>query len=184
MSPDWPLETERLTLRPWEDRDFEEFADIHAAPETAQWLLNGPRTREESRVHFERKRQSWVEQEGDWLSCAAVARESGAVVGDISFHWASAEHRTGEIGYIVAPAHKGKGYAVEAARALVAWAFTGAGFHRVIGRIEARNVASGKVLERLGMRHEALFVENEWIKGEWQSELVYAMLDREWATRA
>ena len=53
--------------------------------------------------------------------------------------------------------------------------------HRVIGRLEARNVASARVLEKLGMRREAHFIENEWVKGEWQSEYVYAMLAEEWA---
>jgi RimJ/RimL family protein N-acetyltransferase len=52
--------------------------------------------------------------------------------------------------------------------------------HRVFGRTEARNAAPARVLEKLGMRFEAHFVENEWVKGEWQSELVYAVLDREW----
>jgi len=56
----------------------------------------------------------------------------------------------------------------------------GAPLHRVIGRVEARNIASARVLEKLGMRREAHFVENELVKGEWQSELVYAILDREW----
>jgi RimJ/RimL family protein N-acetyltransferase len=50
----------------------------------------------------------------------------------------------------------------------------------VIGRVEPRNHASARVLEKLGMRREAHFVENELIKGEWQSELVYALLEREW----
>ena len=50
-----------------------------------------------------------------------------------------------------------------------------------VGRTEARNVASARVLEKLGMRREAHFVENEWVKGEWQSELVYAILAEEWA---
>jgi RimJ/RimL family protein N-acetyltransferase len=109
-----------------------------------------------------------------------IERETGAFVGDLAFHWVSEEHRTGEIGYVVAPAHKGKGYAVEGSRALLDWAFRDGGFHRMIGRIEPRNVASARVLEKLGMRHEALFVENEWIKGEWQSESVYAILEREW----
>jgi len=54
------------------------------------------------------------------------------------------------------------------------------GFHRVVGRLEARNAPSARVLEKLGMRLEAHLVENEWVKNEWQSELVYAILDREW----
>ena len=48
------------------------------------------------------------------------------------------------------------------------------------GRLEPRNVASARVLEKLGMRKEGELVENEWVKGEWQSEAVYAILDREW----
>ena len=52
--------------------------------------------------------------------------------------------------------------------------------HRVIGRAEARNVASARVLDKLGMRQEAHLIENEYVKGEWQSELDYAILDREW----
>jgi RimJ/RimL family protein N-acetyltransferase len=59
-------------------------------------------------------------------------------------------------------------------------AFDELGLHRVIGRLEPRNAASARVLEKLGMRREAHFVENEYIRGEWQSEAVYAMLDREW----
>ena len=63
-------------------------------------------------------------------------------------------------------------------------AFRTYGLHRVYGRLEARNLASARVLEKLGMRREAHLVENEWVKGEWQSELVYALLAREWLTTA
>jgi RimJ/RimL family protein N-acetyltransferase len=98
-------------------------------------------------------------------------------------HWVSRGHALGEIGYIVHPAHSGHGYATEAAAPLLAVAFDELGLHRVIGRTEARNVASARVLEKLGMRREAHLVENEWVKGEWQSELVYAILDREWRSQ-
>ena len=64
---------------------------------------------------------------------------------------------------------------------MLAFGFETLGLHRVIGRLDARNVASARVLEKLGMRREAELVENEWIKGEWQSELVYAVLAHEWA---
>ena len=50
----------------------------------------------------------------------------------------------------------------------------------MIGRLEARNAASARVLEKLGLRREAHLVENEWVKGEWQSELGYAILADEW----
>jgi len=63
---------------------------------------------------------------------------------------------------------------------LVEYGFSEVGLHRIIGRLEARNFASARVLEKLGMRREALLIENEFVKGEWQSEIVYAILEREW----
>ena len=63
---------------------------------------------------------------------------------------------------------------------MLALAFETYDLHRVVGRLEARNVASARVLEKLGMRREAHLIENEWVKDEWQSELVYAVLAREW----
>ena len=54
----------------------------------------------------------------------------------------------------------------------------------MIGRLEARNAASARVLEKLGLRLEAHLVENEWVKDEWQSGLGYAILDREWRAQS
>ncbi len=178
MRPDWPLRTERLILRPWQDDDFDAFAEIHGDPEMARWLLNEPRDEASVRKHFEVKKNGELHEEDDWMACGAWAGDQ--VVADISFHWVSAEQRTGEIGYMTNRRFQGQGYATEAARAILAWAFEEEGFHRIVGRIEPRNEASGRVLEKLGMRKEAHFVENEWIKGEWQSEAVYAILEREW----
>jgi RimJ/RimL family protein N-acetyltransferase len=63
---------------------------------------------------------------------------------------------------------------------MLTFAFEQLGLHRVVGRLEPRNVGSTRVLEKLAMRREAHLVENEWVKREWQSELVYALLAREW----
>ena len=181
MSPDWPLETSRLTLRPFAPGDLEAMNAMRADAEVARYLYEEPLSEAEARDLLSRKiaGTSWA-AEGDWLSVAVVERASGTTVGDLAFHWASERDRTAEIGFILDPRQQGKGFATESARALIDWAFTSAGFHRVIGRTEARNTASARVLEKLGMRLEAHLVENEWVKGEWQSELVYAVLDREW----
>jgi RimJ/RimL family protein N-acetyltransferase len=181
VSPDWPLETSRLTLRPFVEGDFDAVYAMRSDPEVARYLYQGPLSAEETRSRLERNMalSAWA-AEGDWLSVAAVERESGLVVGDMAFHWVSERDRTAEIGFVFDPRHQGRGFATEAAAALVHWALRDAGFHRVIGRTEARNAASARVLEKLGMRLEAHLVENEWVKGEWQSELVYAILDREW----
>jgi RimJ/RimL family protein N-acetyltransferase len=182
VSPDWPLETSRLTLRPFVDGDFEAVLAMQSDPEVMRYLYSEPRSPEETRDLLGRKiaGSAWA-NEDDWMSAAVVERESGTIVGDVAFHWVSERDKTAEIGFILDPRHQGNGYATEAARALLDWGFGTAGLHRVIGRAEARNTASSRVLEKLGMRLEAHLAENEWIKGEWQSELVYAILDREWS---
>ncbi|MEA2136178.1 MAG: hypothetical protein QOC68_4087 [Solirubrobacteraceae bacterium] len=63
---------------------------------------------------------------------------------------------------------------------MLALAFETYDLHRVYGRLEPRNAASARVLEKIGMRQEAHLIENEWVKDEWQSEAVYALLAREW----
>lgn len=150
--------------------------------EVVRYLYEEPMSPEESRELLSRRiaASAWT-REGDWLGAAVVERASGLTVGDVGLYWVSERDRTAEIGFTFDPRQHGKGFATEAARALVDWAFTVAGMHRVIGRTEARNGASARVLEKLGMRREAHLVENEWVKGEWQSELVYAVLDREWS---
>jgi RimJ/RimL family protein N-acetyltransferase len=134
------------------------------------------------RITLDRKLgETELASDGDVLSLA-IERE-GDLIGDCVLWLGSIAHAQGEVGYIVDPAYQGHGYASEAAAALIDLAFREVGLHRVVGRIEPRNAASGRVLENAGMRREALFVENELIKGEWQSEAVYAILRREWAER-
>ncbi len=172
-------------LRPFVAADFEAMYAMRSDAEVARYLYQEPLSPEETRDLLTRKMAAtaWA-SEGDWLGAAVVERASLLAVGDVGLHWVSERDRTAEIGFTFDPRCQGKGFATEAARALVDWAFSAAGIHRVIGRTEARNTASARVLEKLGMRREAHLVENEWVKGEWQSELIYAVLDREWPSRS
>jgi RimJ/RimL family protein N-acetyltransferase len=181
VKPAYPVQTERLLLRPFAVTDFDALLAIQSRADVARYLHWDPRTAAEVRETLETKvRATAIVAEGDTLSLAAVVRESNQLIGDCSLLWASAEHRQAEIGFAFHPDHHGRGYATEAATALLALAFDGLKAHRAVGRLEARNTASARVLERLGMRKEAHLVENEHVKGEWQSEVIYALLEREW----
>ena len=117
---------------------------------------------------------------GNQAFTQAVLAASGELVGDVSLAWRSAEHRQGEIGYLFDPAHAGNGYATEASREMLRLGFEGLGLHRIIGKLDARNQPSARVLERLGMRLEARMLQNEFVKGEWTDEVTYALLEHEW----
>jgi RimJ/RimL family protein N-acetyltransferase len=176
-----PIRTERLLLHPYEPPDLDGIYAIYSRPEVVRYLYEGPLSREGAAALLERKiANRQIRADGDAVSFGVDAGESGAVIGDCMVRLLSAAHRQGEIGFVIHPDHQGRGYATEAGRALLRIGFDDLGLHRIIGRLEARNAASARVLEKLGMRAEAHLIENEWIKNEWQSELIYASLDREW----
>jgi RimJ/RimL family protein N-acetyltransferase len=107
----------------------------------------------------------------------------GTVIGDVVLMWRSREHATAEIGYVFHPDYGGQGFATEAVRALLDIAFGTYCLRRVTARIDARNLASLRLAERVGMRREAHLVENEWFKGAWSDEIDYAVLQREWRSK-
>ena len=149
-----------------------------------RWLYWGPRAIDEVRTVLARKIAGMtLAADGDGISLAIELQETGAMIGDAVVILTSAAHEQAEIGYIIDPAHQGRGYATETTRELLQIALGDVQVHRACGRIETRNVASGRVLERAGMRHEATLVENEFVKGEWQSERVYGLLRSEWLDR-
>ncbi|TDB95878.1 GNAT family protein [Actinomadura sp. 7K534] len=185
LRPAYPIETERLALRPFCADDLEGLYAYQSLPEVARFLYWEPRNMEESRAFLKQKMMaSTVEKEGDWLVLAVVRRQTGDLIGEVNLQWRSREHRQGEIGYIFNPAYHGKGFATEAAEVVLRLGFEGLGLHRVVGRLDGRNTASARVLERLGFRREAHLVQNELVKGEWTDEIIYAMLRHEWAARS
>ena len=171
-----PIETERLRLRRLVPGDLAAMQAIESRPEVARWLYWEPRSEAEVSLALDR-RIAWPPERG--VTVGAELLGTGELIGHVSLTVEPA-HRQGEIGFIFHPDHQGRGYATEATAAMLAVAFDRYGLHRVSGRLEARNAASAWVLEKLGMRREAHLRENEWVKGEWQSELVYALLAREW----
>jgi RimJ/RimL family protein N-acetyltransferase len=175
------MTTQRLLLRPFTADDFEPLLAIQSRPDVARWLYWEARGSDEVRTSLQNKvRAVALTEDGDWVSLAVVLKQSDDLIGDCMLRLVSREHRQGEIGFLFHPDHHGHGYATEAAALLLELAFDEFDLHRVIGRLEPRNAASAGVLERIGMRREAHLVENEFVKGEWQSELVYAILEREW----
>lgn len=184
LKPSYPVRTERLLLRPFTADDFDDVCAIHSRADVTRYLYWEPRDPHEVRKLLTVKAErSTLEAEGDSLNLAVELRDGGAVIGDVTLFWLSDKDRQGEVGFVFNPDYHGRGYATEAAAAMLALGFADLGLHRIIGRLDGRNTASARVLERLDMRREAHLVENEIVKGEWTDEVVYAMLDREWRAR-
>ncbi|MEK6191340.1 MAG: GNAT family protein [Chloroflexota bacterium] len=178
----FPVQTERLLLRPFDDGDLDALHAMQSREDVTRYLYWGPRTLDEVRVQLERlKRMTLIEDGSDALRLAAVVRESDVLIGDVSLHSVNREHLQAELGFIVHPDYHGQGYATEATAEMLRIGFEDLGLHRIYGSCDARNAASARVMERLGMRREAHFRETEFVKGEWCDEFVYAILATEWA---
>ncbi|GIH71275.1 GNAT family N-acetyltransferase [Sphaerimonospora thailandensis] len=185
LHPRHPITTRRLLLRPFTSGDLDAVHAYESLPDVARYLYWQPRDLDASRASLDAKiTRTALHQEGDVIELAIILADSGEVIGSTLLIWTSREHRQGEIGYILHPHHHGRGYAGEAAREMLRLGFDQLGLHRVTGRLDARNAASAAVLRKLGMRQEAHLLDNEYVKGEWTSEIVYAVLEHEWAAQA
>jgi RimJ/RimL family protein N-acetyltransferase len=181
LHPSYPIETNRLSLRPFQKDDLADLFAIFSRQDVTRYLYWPVLGRDETRDLLSRWiAQVGLDEEGDAISLAVCRQDSGQLIGEAMLRWLSEVHSQGEIGFMLHPDHHGQGFATEAARALLELGFDRFGLHRIIGRLEARNRPSAAVLERLGMRLEAHLRENEWVKGEWNDEQVYAILHAEW----
>lgn len=184
LSPAYPIVTERLALRPLGATDADAVAAYQSLPDVCRYIPYEPRDRAAGADLLASPRiRSTFESVGDVITLGVLVRGTDTLIGDVILRWVSDVHRTGEIGYVFHPAHRGHGYATEACAALLRLAFEDMQLRRVIARIDERNEASAAVLDRLGLRAEARLVENEWFKGEWTTEIDYAILESEWRDR-
>jgi RimJ/RimL family protein N-acetyltransferase len=180
LKPNYPVRTPRLLLRPTTLADLDAMHGYKSQQEVCRYLPYAPMSRGQV---AERLAGDWSRTEltepGQELNLGVELVADGRLIGDVVLFWGSGPDRAGEIGYVFAPASGGRGYATEAARALLSLGFDahgGLGLHRIFAHLDARNGASARVLERLGMRREGLLRQDSWFKGEWSDTLVYAML--------
>jgi len=181
FEPHYPIDTERLRLRPFNRGDADAVFAYRRREDVARYLFDAPLTHETcTEVVGQRAGQFTMANEGDKIFLAVELRDPVGLIGEVSLIWRDAANRQGEIGYIFNPDHHGQGYATEAAEALLHLGFEGLGLHRIYARCSAANTASWKVMERLGMRREAHFRDHIFVKGAWDEELYYAVVEDEW----
>jgi RimJ/RimL family protein N-acetyltransferase len=181
FTADAQIETERLLLRPYREDDVDDLLDTRSRPEVMRYLYGEVGTRAEVvDLIAERAAMTRLAEEGDGLVLAAERRSDRRVIGDVSLAIRSLHHRQAEIGFVFNPDGQGRGYATEAATAVLAIAFGPCAMHRVYGRTDARNTGSAALMRRLGMRQESHLRESEIFKGEWGDELLFAILEDEW----
>ena len=114
----------------------------------------------------------------------AITLPGGEQIGNCGIRRNRENDWEADIGYELAPHYWGQGYATEAARAIVSFGFQELGLHRIAAWCNADNLASARVLEKVGLQVEGRLRENEHFKGRWWDSLLYGLLEREWRASA
>jgi thioredoxin reductase/RimJ/RimL family protein N-acetyltransferase len=174
------FETPRLRARRFTRDDLEAFVAYRRHPDVERFQSWSDYTVEQGRSLIASLDGKQPGVPGEWFQIALEERSTGVLVGDVALRVDADEPHQAEIGFTLAPTQQGKGYATEAVRALLDHIFGTLGLHRVIAVTDAHNAPAATLLQRVGMRREAHFVEAVFFKGSWGSELVFAMLGREW----
>lgn len=178
-----PLQTKRLMLRLLTPADGDALYSFLSLPEVAQYQFWEPM----DRAKVAEKLADWMTldgQDGRHLELGVVLTATGTLFGDVFLGFRDVAARQGEIGFSLHPDFQRQGYGFEAVGALLNLGFSHFGLHRIFGRCDARNPASYKLMEKLGMRREAHFREHALFKGGWDEEFYYAILEDEWRALA
>lgn len=178
-----PLRTSRLSLRPLAESDAADVWQYQGDREILRYLPWPERTKAESFAHTQQRSRanSTLARTGDTLAIAIV--HLGQVIGDLTLRVLKAEELRLEIGWVIASAHQGQGYASEAAEATLNFAFSTVGAHRVLAFLDARNDRSARLCERLGLQREGTQFEFEWDAGTWVDLAGYGIDVESWRTR-
>ncbi|MFI5938284.1 GNAT family N-acetyltransferase [Actinoplanes sp. NPDC051494] len=173
------IETERLVLRRFRMDDVAPLSAYRSDPDVARYQSwAAPYSLDKARYSVQTMIAADPGMPG-WFQWAVELAASKTLIGDVGVNLAD-NLRQAEIGYTLAPALQGKGYATEAVHAILGHLFTVQGLHRVSAECDARNTRSARLLDKLGFTREGLRRQHTWIKNEWTDDLLFGLLADDW----
>ena len=175
------IETERLYMQTLKESDAEAMLEYHSNPDVVRyipWPVRDIEMVKEALAKYVTLND--LKNEGDYLMLGLYRREDNQLVGQMNAMYRSESNKLAEFGYVLNPRFAKNGYVTEAAKALISTLFNSGNFHRVIAKMDKRNAASSKLCERLGLRLEAVHIQDDWFKDEWTDTYIYAVLKDEW----
>lgn len=170
----------RLILREFRESDFDALWEYQSKAETHIYEKGVPS--QESVREFLRNAEVWAQQQPRMYYVLAVTvQPDDRVVGHLHLSRQNAEIGEWEIGWAMHCSLWGNGYATEAAREMLNFAFCELRVHRVVAFCNVHNTASVRVMQKIGMRQDGLLRGTRWWNGDWCDEYVYGILERDWA---
>ncbi len=178
MRPITPIRTERLILREFAPEDWMAIHAFASDPQAVQYVSFGPNTVGESKTFVREQLEAQEAVERTSYVLAVTLAESRRLIGEVGLRLADRDEAS--LGYVFGRPFWGRGYGTEAARAMLGFAFDTLGLRRVTAGCDQRNIASARVLEKIGMRREGAHRQALRVREEWRDTFTYAILDWEW----
>lgn len=170
------LSTERLKLRRITNEDVEEVFSIRSNPETMKYVPRPLAKTHQDSYDFIKILDECIEQ-NTAINWGITYNDDDQLLGMICLLRMQPENFRTEVGYILAPAHHGKGIVQEALTAVIRYAFDTLKFHSVEALIDPANKASENVLLRQGFVKEAHFKENFFYDGQFLDSVIYSLIN-------
>jgi RimJ/RimL family protein N-acetyltransferase len=173
-----PIYTSRFIIRAFNITDLVNFTRYRQQPCIAKYQSWSSYSLEDAHALYDDMQLSKFGTEGYWFQLAIADKVTDELLGDIAVHFI--DDCQIELGFTIAPASQKQGIAFEAVSTFINYLFDELNKHRIIAITDVENIASINLLEKLGFRREAHFIDNVFFKGAWGSEYQYALLQREW----
>jgi len=173
------LHTDRLRLRPLSTADADALYALHSNAHVLRYWDSPPWTEPERAERFIAACRQLAD-EGTGARLAIDRASDGAFLGWCGLTQWNPDYRSASLGYCLGEAAWGQGYATEAAYAVLQWAYDTLDLNRVQAEADTRNVASARVLEKLGFVREGTLREDCVVNGDVSDSWVYGLLRREW----
>jgi RimJ/RimL family protein N-acetyltransferase len=170
------LVTERLILREFVAGDWPAVLAYQLDPRYLRLYEWTGRTEADARRFVNMFIEQQKQRPRTRFQLAVTLKNGGRLIGNVGIRQGSGGAHEAEIGYELAPDEWGRGYATEAAQAIVRFGFEELGLHRISAWTVAENVASARVLEKVGMTLEGRLRDKERYKGRYWDVLMYAMV--------
>ncbi|WP_333809751.1 GNAT family N-acetyltransferase [Flavobacterium sp.] len=177
FSPFPILESERLQFRRLTDADAPEIFALRSNPEIMKYIPRPLATTIEDALAHIKLINEKIDENID-INWAVTEKGNDKCIGLMGFYRTQPENFRTELGYMISPEHKGKGYVTEAVKTLLDFAFNTLNFHSIEAVIDSRHIASERVLQKNGFEKEAHFKENFFYNNEFTDTVIYSLLKR------
>ncbi len=173
------LSSGNIYLRPAKVSDFPVIKIYRQDPENCRYIRPAESDEETMKI-VEQLSKPWQMKSGYWNGLVICLQEDDTLVGEIVFRIEDWENSRAEIGYRLSEAAAGKGICTQAATLLINYIIHEFGFYKLVAKCDPRNIASFRVMEKLGFVREAFFKEHYRIGEEWTDQYDYGLMSTQW----